>query len=70
MPATTDRGGYSPRATAEAATTQWSPMSVPLVTTTFVPSQTSSPIRTGDLTMPWSLIGTTSEVVTWSKSQT
>ena len=63
------RAGRHPRATALAATTEPGPMSVPRRTVTFVPIQTSSPIRTGDLTRPWSLMGTAESSVRWSKSQ-
>ena len=53
-----ERAGKAPRATALAATTEPEPMSVPRRTVTLVPIHTSSPIRTGDFTMPWSLMGT------------
>ena len=44
-------------------------MRLPLVTVTFVHSHVSGPMRTGDFTMPWSLIGRWMSDVTWSKSQ-
>ena len=37
---------------------------------TFVPIQQSGPIRTGVLTMPWSLIGMVTSSMRWSKSVT
>ena len=46
-PAATVRGGRSRVTTLLAPTTQRSPIVTPLVTTTFAPSQTSSPIRVG-----------------------
>jgi hypothetical protein len=69
-PTATEYGGRSRLTTAFAATTHPRPIVVPRSTVALVPSHTSGPIRTGDLTMPWSLIGTVTSSKTWSKSVT
>ena len=68
MPPTTDIAGTSAVTTALAATTQPSPTRTPRTTVALVPSQQSGPIRIGDFTIPWSLIGTRTSSKTWSKS--
>lgn len=60
----------TPRTTACEPSTQPRPMEVPRSTVTFTPTQVSGPMRTGDLTIPWSLIGTLMSSMRWSKSQT
>src|SRR3954453_12307517 len=56
-PAMTARSPYRPRATACAARTEPAPIVVPRRTLERTPSQEPGPIRTGDFTRPWSLIG-------------
>ncbi len=51
------------------AITEPSPTSTPRRMLAFSPIQTSRPIRTGDLTIPWSLIGMSNRSNRWSKSQ-
>ena len=69
IPAATAYDGMLPRATLFAPITTPRPMSVPRVMVTLVASQQSGPIRTGDFTRPWSLIGRPRSSVLWSKSQ-
>ncbi|ERG69123.1 hypothetical protein HMPREF9336_04267 [Segniliparus rugosus ATCC BAA-974] len=68
-PTAMEKSGTSPFTTACAPSTQPLPTRVPRSTLTFAAIQVSGPIRTGPLTMPWSLIGVVMSSMTWSKSQ-
>jgi hypothetical protein len=65
-----EKSGTSPFTTAWAPSTQPRPTLVPRKTVTLAATQVSGPIRTGALTMPWSLIGISTLSILWSKSQT
>ena len=53
-----------------AARTHPSPTTEPRSTVALTPIQQSGPIRTGVLTIPWSLMGRFTSAYTWSKSHT
>jgi SAM-dependent methyltransferase len=67
-PPATARSGISSRTTACAASTQPCPTTVPRRMLTRTPTQQSGPMRTGDFTIPWSLIGLSRSSNRWSKS--
>ena len=65
-----EKGGTDSFTRQWLAMTDPCPTSTPRRTVAFSPIHTSPPMRTGDFTMPWSLMGRSSRSKRWSKSQT